>query len=429
MNRRRQVSCRSGVHRLILVAFPLALLIVWLFPQDVSAHAILLRSDPAKDSMLSTSPSHIQMWFSEDLNPTFSTAYVVNAAKSAANVQEDVKTHVDKGDAHVSTTDSREMDVSLKPNLPSAVYVVLYRTQSAEDGHILYGSFLFIVEAANGALPTFNGRLPQQGAFSGSGNPNGQLDGPTLFSFIMISLVDLGAVFWVGAQLWRIFVISELQSEDQQVIVHQMEQRLDRHFSWSVLLLILLANIGVLVGQALTLTSGQWGPALAPTLLVSLIARGQFGAYHCTCQGADAYVGPRWRFVGDHIEAGMAAGRDVSQRTLLNLAQNSEEKAQDWHEVILIDDRATPDQVQALLQVFERSQGSEIAHPHRLPSAQRPAYLVPMRYTIIEGRPTLSVTFSQNRSRLVQGNASMPFFKEWTYNGPVAVQQPLEQWS
>ena len=219
------------------------------------------------------------MWFSEDLNPTFSTAYVVNAAKSAANVQEDVKTHVDKGDAHVSTTDSREMDVSLKPNLPSAVYVILYRTQSAQDGHILYGSFLFIVEAANGALPTFNGRLPQQGAFSGSGNSNGQLDGPTLFSFIMISLVDLGAVFWVGAQLWRIFVISELQSEDQQVIVHQMEQRFDRHFSWSVLLLILLANIGVLVGQALTLTSGQWGPALAPTLLASLIARGQFGAY------------------------------------------------------------------------------------------------------------------------------------------------------
>jgi hypothetical protein len=149
----------------------------------------------------------------------------------------------------------------------------------------------------------------------------------------------------------------------------------------------------------------------------------------CTCQGADTYVGPRWRFIGDHIEAGMAYGRDVSQRTLLNLAQNSQEKAEDWNEVILIDDGATPDQVQALLQTFERSQGSEIAHPHRLPSTQRPVYLVPMRYTIINGRHTLSVTFSQNRSHFVQGNASMPFFKEWTYNGPVAVQQPLEQWS
>jgi hypothetical protein len=148
---------------------------------------------------------------------------------------------------------------------------------------------------------------------------------------------------------------------------------------------------------------------------------------HCTCQSADAYIGPRWRFVGDHIEAGTVSGRDVSQRTLLNLAQNSEEQAEDWHEVILIDDRATPDQVQALLQVFERSQGSESAHPHRLPSAQRPVYLVPMRYMIIDEHHTLSVTFSQNRSRLIQGDASMPFFKEWTYNGPVSVQQPLEQ--
>jgi Protein of unknown function (DUF1326) len=150
---------------------------------------------------------------------------------------------------------------------------------------------------------------------------------------------------------------------------------------------------------------------------------------HCTCQGVEAYIGPRWRFVGDHIEAGMASGEDMSQRILLNLAQNAEEQAQDWHEVILIDDCATPDQVQALLQVFGGSQGSEISHPHRLPSDRRPAYLVPMRYTIIDGHPTLSATFSQHRSRLVQANASVPFFKEWTYNGPVVVQQPLEQWN
>jgi copper transport protein len=272
---------KSGLHRLILVALPLALLITWFFPQDVSAHAILLRSDPARDSVLSASPSQIRMWFSEDLNPTFSTAYVVNAANSAANVQKNIKTHVDKGDAQISATDTREMDISLKPDLPSAVYVVLYRTQSAQDGHILYGSFLFTIAAANGPIPTFTGTIPLQGAFGGSSNSNGQLDGPTLFSFLMTTLVDLGAVFWVGAQLWRIFVIPDLQSEDQgqQEIIHQIEQRFNRHFSWSALLLILLANIGVLVGQALTLTSGQWGSALAPSLLISLVARGQFGTY------------------------------------------------------------------------------------------------------------------------------------------------------
>jgi methionine-rich copper-binding protein CopC len=64
------------------------------------------------------------MWFSEDLNPAFSTAVVVNATNH----------RVDKQDAHVSPADSKEMDVSLNPNLPPAVYVVIYRTDSAADG-------------------------------------------------------------------------------------------------------------------------------------------------------------------------------------------------------------------------------------------------------------------------------------------------------
>src|SRR5262249_1053064 len=97
-------------------------------------------------------------------------------------------------------------------------------------------------------------------------------------------------------------------------------------------------------------------------------------------------------------------------------------------DVILIDDGAMPDQVQALLEVFEDRQGSEVAHPDRLPAGQRPVYLVPMQYVTIEGKNTLCVTFLQNRSRLVRGSASEPFFKEWTYNDHVAVQQPLEQW-
>jgi len=149
---------------------------------------------------------------------------------------------------------------------------------------------------------------------------------------------------------------------------------------------------------------------------------------NCPCQGAEAYLGPRWRFIGDALSAGQSSGGDLTGRTLLNLALTSAEKATDWNEVILIDDQATPDQVGALLQVFEGNQGSEVAHPHRVPTASRPVYLVPMQYTIT-GRPTLVATFQPNRSRLVRGNPSQPFFKEWTYDGPVALVQPLEQWS
>src|SRR5437588_2742803 len=106
----RQASWRLVAHRLILMIFPLAFLLFLLFPQDVRAHPILLRSEPNKLDILTASPTRIRMWFSEDLNPAFSTTYVINAVHSAANVQKDVNTDVDKDDARVSANDPKDMD-------------------------------------------------------------------------------------------------------------------------------------------------------------------------------------------------------------------------------------------------------------------------------------------------------------------------------
>ena len=83
----------------------------------------------------------------------------------------------------------------------------------------------------------------------------------------------------------------------------------------------------------------------------------------CPCDGADLYLGPRWRFVGDHIEVGTIEGVDVSQRTFLNLAQTPHEQSYDWHEMIFIDDEATPEQVRVLLDLFGERQGSALTAP------------------------------------------------------------------
>ncbi len=269
---------RHQPHRshIYFIAFLLPLLLLLLFPQQTSAHAILVRSDPAQDSTLSASPPQIHMWFSENLNPTFTTAYVVNAANSVARVESDPKTHVDQGDAHVSHVDAKEMDLSLEPNLPSAVYIVLYRTQSADDGHILNGSFLFTIKASNGAVPTYNGSLPGQNIESSA---SGQLDAPTIWSLIMTTLVDLGAVFWAGAQLWHIFVFPFIETPDQEqrAIFQRTEQRFTARFAIPVLVFFLLANIGVLIGQALSITNGL--QAFNPALLAGLVTQGQFGTY------------------------------------------------------------------------------------------------------------------------------------------------------
>jgi copper transport protein len=264
-------------HRFFLVALalPLALILTLIFPATASAHAILLRSDPAQDSVLSIPPQQVRMWFSEDLNPTFTTADVINGARE----------RVDNHDAHISPNDIKEMDLTLQPNLPPAVYIVVYRTQSAADGHILTGSFIFSVARPDGTVPTLSpGANPGQGVLGGSnftGSSTGQLDGPTPFSLIMITLVELGAVFWVAAQLWVNFVLS-LSSEqhaEERSINERVQQRFERRFSLPALLMLLLANIGVLVGQAVNITGGNWAGAFSPSLLASLATSGRFGTY------------------------------------------------------------------------------------------------------------------------------------------------------
>jgi copper transport protein len=261
----------KGWQRLFLLALPLACCLVLLLPATSEAHAILLQSDPAQDAVLKSPPAQVRMWFSEDLNPTFSTAQVLSGS---------TKQRVDEQDAHVSSSNTREMDLSLSANLPPSVYIVLWRTQSADDGHVLNGSFIFSVAAADGTVPKYNGSIPTQNTLgsSSTGGSTGQLDGPTLFSLIMVTLVDLGSVFWVGAQLWRMFVppAEQEESTEHKEIRQQEERRFERFFALPSLLLILLANVGVLVGQGLVIAGGQ---AISPQLLIGLVSNSRFGTY------------------------------------------------------------------------------------------------------------------------------------------------------
>lgn len=262
------------LQRLVLLACPLALCLLLLFPGVSEAHAILLRSDPSHDAILSSAPTRVRMWFSEDLNATFSTAAVVNASNQ----------RVDLKDAHVASNDRREIDVSLQPTLPASVYVVIWESQSADDGHVLRGSFIFSVAEPDGTVPKLNGATPGQNVFGGVTSTDvatGRLDGPMLVSLLAITLVELGVVFWVGAQLWHSFVLELVtaENEEQQAIYQQTEQRFARMLALPTLLLVFLANIGVLIGQGLSLTGGNVAQSLSPALLVGLVSTGQFGTF------------------------------------------------------------------------------------------------------------------------------------------------------
>jgi copper transport protein len=260
-------SLRRPVGLALLCAIGLTVLL----PSLAFAHAILVSSSPARDAILSAPPTRVQMWFSEDLNPTLSTAEVINAQRQ----------RVDQDDAQVNADNSKELDLSLQANLPPAVYIVVWRSDSADDGHALLGSFIFTVTAPGGSVPQLApGSNPGQGLL-GDINATGSLDGAALFYLVMVTLVDLGAIFWAAGLLWVNFVlqpVAERQREEQALNL-QVEQRFEQRFSLPVLGGLLLANLGVLYGQVLTLTGNNWTAALSIHLLVEQGSSGRFGMY------------------------------------------------------------------------------------------------------------------------------------------------------
>ncbi|HXJ82878.1 MAG TPA: copper resistance protein CopC [Candidatus Methylomirabilis sp.] len=100
------------------------------------SHATLVRSIPAARASLNRPPERVQLWFSESLEPAFSSVGVW----SASGVQ------VDRRDARVSPDDPKQLSVTLSPIEPGT-YTVRCRVLSV-DSHIVEASFTFTVKPA-----------------------------------------------------------------------------------------------------------------------------------------------------------------------------------------------------------------------------------------------------------------------------------------
>ena len=98
-----------------------------------NAHAFLDHSSPAVGSSLPSAPSAVTMWFTQQLEPAFTTATVTDQAGNP----------VDTGPAQVDAKDPTELRVPLK-KLPPGTYTVAWHALSV-DTHTTTGHFVFTV--------------------------------------------------------------------------------------------------------------------------------------------------------------------------------------------------------------------------------------------------------------------------------------------
>lgn len=118
------------ITRVVATACAAAALLLHASP--ARAHAFLDHSDPAVGSTVSTSPPVIHLWFTQELEPEFSSVTVTD--KSGATVNEP---------AEVDPSNRSELDVKLK-SLSSGTYKVQWHVLSV-DTHTTEGDFSFHV--------------------------------------------------------------------------------------------------------------------------------------------------------------------------------------------------------------------------------------------------------------------------------------------
>src|SRR5260221_9537951 len=119
--------------RWLFLCITLVLLLVEYTP--VSAHANLVRSEPAANAVLDTPPTQLKLWFSEVPEPGFSPIQILD--RNGTPIDGVGTVHADPGDATV-------LVVSLPPLKPG-IYTVVWKALSAVDGHVTAGGFAFVV--------------------------------------------------------------------------------------------------------------------------------------------------------------------------------------------------------------------------------------------------------------------------------------------
>src|ERR1700720_503025 len=115
-------------HKSLIVTIPL--LIFPLVPGVASAHAFLDHAEPRVGNKVASPPHEVTLWFTQKLEPAFSSITVTNAAGQ----------RIDGGKARVS---GNQMSIPLRPG-GTGTYHVNWKVLSV-DTHTTDGNFTFQV--------------------------------------------------------------------------------------------------------------------------------------------------------------------------------------------------------------------------------------------------------------------------------------------
>lgn len=217
--RTRQIARWLGLVLTLTVAAPRA---AW-------AHAHLVRSAPAANAHVATSPRMLQFWFSEAAEASMTTITVTGPNGS----------HASLGGVKADAGDPLLLVATIDTPLPAGKYTVTWRTVAKDDGHPSNGSFSFVVD---GAPPEMAGAIANGDTTASAGQMRSDsVDAPTSTtapttgmdveapSYVLARWLDFVALIMVvGAAAFTLLVLPKVGVQNDADQVADFDSRVTR---------------------------------------------------------------------------------------------------------------------------------------------------------------------------------------------------------
>jgi copper transport protein len=245
-----------------------------LFPSAALAHAKLVRSQPGANATVTEAPKLIELWFSEELQVSFSTIIVHDQNGK----------HVDKNDVTLSEG-GKKLQISVE-DLPSGKYTVEWKSLST-DGHTMMGQFGFAVALPASSTPAANTSPSPSAQRTPSAQPSASIpvesiqESGTGFSMSIVRWLEyLGMMILFGTFSFRLLVLAPSMLKATIDESATPLARNDRHFvqfAWLALLLIAITSIVGLIQETAAVQDTSLSLALAPSRMWQVISQTSYG--------------------------------------------------------------------------------------------------------------------------------------------------------
>jgi copper transport protein len=206
---------------------------LWISAPTVQAHALLVRSLPEAGAELAQPPQTIEMWFSEPLESTFSSAHIVDSTGA----------EITTGAVQIDSRDRTHMTLPLG-ELPPGYYTVVWRTLSSVDGHEWVGSFPITILLPDGSRPKGEGAIV-------AGSDRGEL--PTPMETVARWFSLMGIMLLLGAILFRVVAAAPLFSRAGSSSQSLGRERASGLILQGLVLFCLAGGLAIVVGGWLQL--------------------------------------------------------------------------------------------------------------------------------------------------------------------------------